>query len=393
MSMDNTVSPSAAKVAQRGSGHGAAKPQDATPGDFAALLIGLGADELALPPTEAAIAVPAEAGEIGADPAAVPLDPALLMAGQPPAAEPVVPNPVAEGVAATAAPAAGTVPTLPLTAAERATQALELRAGIQTAPGDAAATNGPAPAKDEVQPLLHQALLAQRMAQHRSQAAEAVQAARQTQGETLAARLGWQISEPAAQAPGALLAAAGEALPTLTALERRSERGAQRLGEAPGWSAVPQPEGARLDVPAVAPDGGLTTEMRVAEQVSYWIGRGTQNAELEVEGLGEGPVKVSIELQGQEARVEFRADQAQTRQILQESMPHLRELLERDGLVLSGLSVGTSGSERGQGQGPGAEGRPGQRPGQAALPELPAAALAAAHRAAPLSGRSVDLFV
>ncbi|MEQ1658445.1 MAG: flagellar hook-length control protein FliK, partial [Hylemonella sp.] len=155
---------------------------------------------------------------------------------------------------------------------------------------------------------------------------------------------------------------------------------------------VAQPDGARMDVPAVAPDGGLTTEMRVAEQVSYWIGRGAQNAELEVVGLGEGPVKVSIELQGQEARVEFRADQAQTRQVLQDAMPHLRELLEREGLVLSGMSVGTSGSERGAGQS--GQERQGGRQGPAGVPELPAVALAAAaNRAAPLSGRSVDLFV
>lgn len=393
MSMDNLVSPSAPKAAQTSGGHGAGKAQAATPGDFAALLLGLGAEELPL--TDAAAPLLAETSE--ADPAALPLDPALLAAGLAPVTEPVAvaPGLVAEGPSA----ALKAAPTLPASAAERAelrtAQVFELRAETQTArPSDALAPPSSAAADGEVQPLLHQALLAQRMAQHRSQAAEAVQAARQTQGEALAARLGWQIIEPPASAPATLLAAAGE-LPAVSTLERRSERGGLRLGEANSWSGVPQAEGARLDVPAVAPDGGLTTEMRVAEQVSYWIGRGTQNAELEVEGLGEGPVKVSIELQGQEARVEFRADQAQTRQILQDAMPHLRELLEREGLVLSGLSVGTSGSEWGQGQGQGrdAEGRPGQRQGQPGGPELPAAALAAAHRAAPLAGRSVDLFV
>ncbi|MDE2616453.1 MAG: flagellar hook-length control protein FliK [Burkholderiales bacterium] len=146
-----------------------------------------------------------------------------------------------------------------------------------------------------------------------------------------------------------------------------------------------------MDVQAVAPDGGLTTEMRVAEQVSYWISRGAQNAELEVDGLGEGPVKVSIEMQGQEARVEFRADQAQTRQVLQDSVPHLRELLEREGLMLSGMSVGSSGAGAGQGQS--SEDRPGSRQGRTILSELPVVARAASHRAAPLSGRSVDLFV
>ncbi len=421
MSMEHSVTTaapkSAAKTAQAGGGgHGAGKAQAATPGDFASLLLSLDAEELV--PQE--MLSDAEAGALTAlpgatdaavDPAALPLlDPGLPMAGLPQLAMPAtavaeVPLPgQALGV-----PAAGdAAPALPPVAAGRAesrTPAGELSGAAEAssrlsdalALADAAAP-APAPAHttaDEVQPLLRQAVLAQRMAQHRSQAAEGeVQAGKERRGDDMAARLGWRISEQLAPAGNPFLAA-GPGESGLRPLERRSERSGPRIGgsEAGGWSGVAQPDGARMDVPAVAPDGGLTTEMRVAEQVSYWIGRGAQNAELEVEGLGEGPVKVSIELQGQEARVEFRADQAQTRQVLQDAMPHLRELLEREGLVLSGMSVGTSGSERGD-AGQSGQGRQGGRQGQAGAPELPAVALAAAaNRAAPLSGRSVDLFV
>jgi len=413
MSMEHSVTTGApksvAKTAQTG-GHGAGKAQAATPGDFASLLMSLDGEELVpqemLSDAEAgALTVLPGATEAAVDPAALPLDPALTLAVSPPLAMPaaaVAPETL-QGQALGPSAAGGATSALPSVVAGRGesrTPVGELPAAAEASsrPSDTSAlTDATASAHttaDEVQPLLRQAALAQRMAQHRSQASELeAQAGKERRGDDMAARLGWRISEQLAPA-GSPLLAAGPAESGLRPLERRSERNGLRIGgsEAGGWSGVAQPDGARMDVPAVAPDGGLTTEMRVAEQVSYWVGRGAQNAELEVEGLGEGPVKVSIELQGQEARVEFRADQAQTRQVLQDAMPHLRELLEREGLMLSGMSVGTSGSDRGAGQS--GQERQGGRQGQAGVPELPAVALAAAAgRAAPLAGRSVDLFV
>ncbi len=388
MSIEQSVSTSApkatAKAAQSGAnGSGAGKAQAAEPGGFASLLLNLGSETS---PSDDALAA---AGE---DPLATETADA---AGSPVAGVlPVV------GLPATAAPATAAAEAPGATAKSRAADGLAaLRAGevedvqdLAKAPPQASDARGTDPAQD-VQPLLRQAVLVQRMAQQRGQAAElTAQAIKEQRGENMAARLGWQISEsPAVNlAQGLLVAGAGET--GLRPLERRGDKPGLRTAEVGAWSGPTQAEGARMDVPVVAPDGGLTTEMRVAEQVSYWIGRGAQNAELEVEGLGEGPVKVSIELQGQEARVEFRADQAQTRQVLQDAMPHLRELLEREGLVLSGLSVGTSGADRG-GNGQSSQGRQGGRQGPAGGPELPVAALAAAHRGTPLSGRSVDLFV
>lgn len=410
MSMEHSVTTAAPKPAAKtaqagGGGHGAGKAQTATPGDFASLLMGLDAEELV--PQETLSGAEAGATEAAAlDPAAQPLDPGLPAAGllQPAMPATVVAEGPLQGQALVAPLAGDGTSALPPVAAGRG----ESRTPVGELPGAAEASSRLSDASaladttasahttaDEVQPLLRQAVLAQRMAQHRSQATEQeAQAGKERRGDDMAARLGWRISEQLAPA-GAPILAQGSVESGLRPLERRSERSGPRIGgsEAGGWSGVAQPEGARMDVPAVAPDCGLTTEMRVAEQVSYWIGRGAQNAELEVEGLGEGPVKVSIELQGQEARVEFRADQAQTRQVLQDAMPHLRELLEREGLVLSGMSVGTSGSERGD-AGQSGQGRQGGRQGQAGVPELPAMALvAAANRAAPLSGRSVDLFV
>jgi flagellar hook-length control protein FliK len=144
---------------------------------------------------------------------------------------------------------------------------------------------------------------------------------------------------------------------------------------------------------SVAPDAGLTTQMHVAEQVSYWIGQGVQNAEVEVRGVAESPIQVSIDLQGVEARVAFHAEQPETRQVLQDAMPQLRELLEREGLVLSGVSVGVSGGEdQSQRQAKGQD--EGRRVGRVRAAETVATPLPVARaHAGGSSGRSVDLFV
>lgn len=388
----------AAKAPQAGAhGQGAGKTPGATPGDFASLLMNLGAEKLALqePASDAA----AGATVLAVDPAVLPADASLAVPVLPPAASA---PPRASDSSLGLLSSVGETAALPSPAAGRAelrTTRMEEQPKAVDAlslPSLAAdAENATAVPADGVQPLLRQAALAQRMAQHRSQTAElAAQAGKEKRGEDVVARLGWRLSEqPAPVGSPRLTSGLGES--GLRSFERRGEKSDPRVGgagEAGSWSGVAQPDSSRVAVPAVAPDGGLTTEMRVAEQVSYWIGRGAQNAELEVEGLGEGPVKVSIELQGQEARVEFRADQAQTRQVLQDAMPHLRELLEREGLVLSDMSVGSSGAGRG-GQGQSSEDRPGHRQGRAILSELPAVARTAPHRAVSLSGRSVDLFV
>ena len=149
----------------------------------------------------------------------------------------------------------------------------------------------------------------------------------------------------------------------------------------------------RFDVPAAAPDAGATTEMRVAQQVTYWVGKGVQNAAMEVQGIAEKPIHVSIAVQGQEARVTLQAEQLQTQQILQASAPHLRELLQTQGMVLSSLTVGGSGAgATGDGSGNAASrDSSGTRQGQVLVPEATAAITGAS--GSGRSGSALDLFV
>jgi flagellar hook-length control protein FliK len=140
---------------------------------------------------------------------------------------------------------------------------------------------------------------------------------------------------------------------------------------------------------AVADATQVSPEMQVAEQVTYWISQNVQNAELTLDGLGADPVEVSIRMSGNEAQVSFRTDELQTRDLLEGAASHLKELLQNQGLVLSGVSVGASGS--------GDAGAGHQRPHQGARQTIaiPVETEAALPRRLSTGnqGRSLDLFV
>lgn len=190
-----------------------------------------------------------------------------------------------------------------------------------------------------------------------------------------------------------LSVAAGTGESGLKQGERMKERLAlKQVGGSEGgaWGHEALVQAGRIDAPSAPTEtSALSPEMAVAEQVTYWISRDVQNAELKLDGMGDSAIKVSISLSGNEARVDFRTDQAQAREVLQGAVAHLKDLLGNEGLVLSSVSVGTSGS----GSADPRQDRPPTRSRQAlvALPE--AQGTDTSMRPARLSGRTVDLFV
>ena len=108
-----------------------------------------------------------------------------------------------------------------------------------------------------------------------------------------------------------------------------------------GQSYVPSPSGGS-SIAASAP--ATPTDTYVAEKVAYWISNDVQKAEMKLDGIGDKPVEVSIRMQGNEAHIAFRSDELQARAALENASVHLKDMLQREGLVLSGVSVGTSGA-------------------------------------------------
>ena len=164
-------------------------------------------------------------------------------------------------------------------------------------------------------------------------------------------------------------------------------------GSEPGYSGtalgVSAPEFSQSGVSATAP----MPEMQVAEQVTYWVSQNVQNAELTLDGLGQVPVEVSISVQGKEAQITFRTDEAATRSVLEGASAHLKDMLQREGMVLTGVSVGTSGSGGDANAGE-RRSRQSARQGWVASQPVTAAPIQeAGRRVGTVAGRSVDLFV
>ena len=228
-----------------------------------------------------------------------------------------------------------------------------------------------------------------------AQAADMQSAARE--GATVALQAAASAQEPAS---GPLLQALQAALQTQRGSSAAAAEPVARTapeGAAGGALAADLTPGAP-DAAAPAPDASaLAGEDSMAEQVAFWVNQNSQSAEMTLDRDGQ-PMQVRVALSGNEAHVTFRSDQVQTREALDASMSQLRELLQNQGLVLAGVTVG-DGAGAGAGGGaasqsgqPGGEGRAGARAGRAQV--APAQAVAAGTPRTPVAGaRGLDVFV
>lgn len=176
--------------------------------------------------------------------------------------------------------------------------------------------------------------------------------------------------------------------------DARSRSGEGRSEGAIGFEAAggaaPAEAGSVDGATVFADPAQANLEEQVAEQVAYWVNQKTQNAELTLDRDGQ-PVEVSVTLSGNEAHVAFRSDQSATREMLDKSMAQLSELLRSEGLVLSGMSVGTSSGQREQ---TGESARQGQRDGgRQARVEAAAPAGTSTLMRTGAPDRAVDVFV
>ncbi|WP_265282103.1 flagellar hook-length control protein FliK [Verminephrobacter aporrectodeae] len=132
-----------------------------------------------------------------------------------------------------------------------------------------------------------------------------------------------------------------------------------------------------------------------AEPVTWWAEQQTWNAQLTLDRDGQ-PVEVSVSLSGNAAHVFFQSEQPQTRELLDRSRAQLGDLLHSQGLVLAGMSVGTS-ADQGAGQARSPRGRAGARPTQgmqgAPVASVAPAAAAPVLRVGNIAQRAVDVFV
>lgn len=148
-------------------------------------------------------------------------------------------------------------------------------------------------------------------------------------------------------------------------------------------------EGAAADTTQGTADELLADQLadQLAEQVTYWVHQKTQNAELTLDQGGR-PVEVKVALTGEQAHVSLRSDQPEARQLLDAGRDQLQDMLQRQGLQLAGMTVGSGGGDgaRQDGREPGRQGA--QRASVRAAPVD-----GAAQRRQGVGERGVDIFV
>lgn len=181
----------------------------------------------------------------------------------------------------------------------------------------------------------------------------------------VALRGAWKLEDPQMPVNPALQrlmgqveqwAAASAGARAQTAERSESAKSAANTAE---WLSAGQGSGTRLTEAAVqeaqsAQDAMLDPQAEApVEDMRFWLQGKNQRAEVVLEKDGQ-PVRVQVSVRGNEAHVTFRADQAQTRELLDASLTQLREMLEQQGVQLAGVSV------QADGQGQGGNGSPQQ---------------------------------
>ncbi|MCX2863824.1 flagellar hook-length control protein FliK [Paucibacter sp. PLA-PC-4] len=141
----------------------------------------------------------------------------------------------------------------------------------------------------------------------------------------------------ASAAKPAALASAGNAAPSFEAVMNAAQAQLAKGGiDVTGPAAASAPA-ARLELTQPLHSTAFGPEM--AARLSLLAADGVQQAQLHLNPAEMGPVSVQIVVEGQQAQISFHSDQADTRAVLENSLPELAAALRESGLTLSGGGV------------------------------------------------------
>jgi len=174
---------------------------------------------------------------------------------------------------------------------------------------------------------------------------------------------------------------------TLALQERTRFDGPDNLLNSSNGSSPPR---ATLELalpPGAAPRVASAMAEGMAARMNWMAQSGTGRAEIRLHPAELGSIDVQLHIEGKNVRAEFVSANAEVRQMIEQSLPRLRELFEAQGLNLQHTDVGSQGSA---GKGGGQDGRtpdPGLsgsgQPADAETPEGPRQ-----RRPSPASGLS-----
>jgi len=149
------------------------------------------------------------------------------------------------------------------------------------------------------------------------------------------------------------VAFSGEAVDRLAADTGLAREGMDRgASEAPGFTTAARDLGvlggsrptvtASVNVPVNQPG----FDQAVGNRVSWMVGQNVNSAQLQLNPARLGPVDVSIEAQGDQANIQFVANNPATREAMEAALPRLKEMLAEQGFSQVDVSVGQNGQEQ-----------------------------------------------
>lgn len=162
--------------------------------------------------------------------------------------------------------------------------------------------------------------------------------------------------EALAQAIGSL---AGTAMSTSPALDSNGMVALAGLSASAAASPLPANDTQASVLPTRADMGGEHFDADVAQGVEYMVEHKLQSARIRISPQQLGMIEVELRLDGDRVHANFSSAHADVRQALHDSLPRLRELLDANGLQMGQAAVGQGSN------GPGTDGRDGQRPATA----------------------------
>lgn len=124
---------------------------------------------------------------------------------------------------------------------------------------------------------------------------------------------------------------------------------AAALANLRGEATHPAPSPIPLHVATPAGSPGWPEE--VGTRVSWMVGNEESHAHLTLTPPQLGKVEVSITVNGDQTTAQFVAATPAARELIEQSLPRLREILEQSGINLGQTDVGTSGQPGGSGEG------------------------------------------
>ncbi|GLR63917.1 flagellar hook-length control protein FliK [Marinospirillum insulare] len=131
--------------------------------------------------------------------------------------------------------------------------------------------------------------------------------------------------------------AGGEALNQLLQAAGMGLGGTQAAGA--GTQTVARMAAGFTSMPMMMQAAAESNAQALASRISMMNAKNLQVAEMRLDPPSLGSVRVQIRMQGEQASVVFQAPNAHARELLEQSLPKLREMMEAEGLMLADAQV------------------------------------------------------